>query len=251
MAIAIQDTSLKEGAERYRLLCDELERIRRIFAAELSIRQVLVFGSVAAQSVHSWSDLDLAVIADTQLPFLDRCLWLNDLAHPRVGIQFLVYRPEEIQALSHRAFIENEILRKGKALPMHAQEDAARWLGFAAEDLEMAALALEAGIFNQTCFHAQQCVGKCLKAGIAASGMLIPRTHLITDLFEQLPPKGKSYMADLRDRVSALDQFYIPTRYPDALPGSLPEGLPGREHARSALEIARLCHERISARLSE
>ena len=36
-----------------------------------------------------------------------------------------------------------------------------------------------------------------------------------------------------------LDRFYIPTRYPDALPGSLPEGLPGLDDATQALHIAR------------
>lgn len=35
-----------------------------------------------------------------------------------------------------------------------------------------------------------------------------------------------------------MDQFYIPTRYPDALAGSLPEGLPDKGDARKALDIA-------------
>ena len=35
------------------------------------------------------------------------------------------------------------------------------------------------------------------------------------------------------------ERFYIPTRYPDALPGALPEGLPGREDAEEALATAR------------
>ena len=191
------------------------------------------------------------MIADTQLPFLDRCLWLKDLAHPRVGVQFLVYTSDEMKVLSRRPFIQKEILQKGKVLSMHPHEDAVRWLGFAAEDLEMVELAEKAGIHNQTCFHAQQCAEKCLKAIYAASGELIPRTNLITDLFEQLPPAKKVDLAGLHDRVTALDQFYIPTHYPDALPGSLPEGLPGPEHARSALEIARLCYEQVSCELSE
>ncbi len=244
----IQHTYPEAGIRRFHVLRDELERMRQIFAAEPSVLQVLVFGSVATRSVHAWSDLDLAVIAETNLPFLDRCLWLNNLVRPRVGVQFLVYRPCEIGALSRRNFVKQEILLKGKVLPMDPQEDAKRWLGFAAEDLTMAELALDAGVFNQTCFHAQQCAEKCLKAGIVAAGGLTPRTHLITDLFEQLPPGDAANLAEYRERIAELDQFYIPTRYPDALPGSLPEGLPRREHARSALEIARLCFERVSSR---
>ncbi len=249
LSSTIQQTYPEAGTQRYHVLRDELERIRRLFAAEPSILQVLVFGSVATRNVHAWSDLDLVVIAETNLSFLDRSLWLNNLVRPRVGAQFLVYRPCEIGALSRRNFVKREILLKGKVLSMDPQEDAKRWLGFAAEDLTMAELALDAGVFNQTCFHAQQCAEKCLKACVVAVGEITPRTHLITDLFEQLAPGDQGNLAELRDRVSALDQFYIPTRYPDALPGSLPEGLPTREHARSALETARLCFECVSSGL--
>ena len=35
-----------------------------------------------------------------------------------------------------------------------------------------------------------------------------------------------------------LDRFYIPTRYPDAIPGSLSEGLPNKEDASEALQVA-------------
>jgi hypothetical protein len=37
------------------------------------------------------------------------------------------------------------------------------------------------------------------------------------------------------DEVRALNRFYIPTRHSDALPGTLPEGLPEEEEARKTL----------------
>ncbi len=37
----------------------------------------------------------------------------------------------------------------------------------------------------------------------------------------------------------AADWFYIPTRYPDALPGVLPEGMPGSVDAQEAVALAR------------
>ena len=43
------------------------------------------------------------------------------------------------------------------------KEAASRWLEFAREDVQMAELALDADVYNQVCFHAQQCVEKCLK----------------------------------------------------------------------------------------
>lgn len=46
---------------------------------------------------------------------------------------------------------------KGK-LFMNAPGD--RWLEFARQDLQMAVLALDEGIYNQVCFHSQQRVEK-------------------------------------------------------------------------------------------
>lgn len=58
------------------------------------------------------------------------------------------------------------------------------------------------------------------------------------------PPE---WLADLRSDLVGLDDFYIPTRYPDALPGVLPEGLPGKAEAEEALILARAVLERVEA----
>ena len=65
---------------------------------------------------------------------------------------------------------------------------------------------------------------KCLKACLAAGGALLPRTHLIADLLQQLPTTAQGTVAGLEQDLLTLDQFYIPTRYPDALPGSITRG---------------------------
>lgn len=44
-----------------------------------------------------------------------------------------------------------------------------------------------------------------------------------------------------------MDIFYIPTRYPDALPGSLDESLPGKEEAEEAITLARSCWQAIKS----
>jgi len=190
------------------------------------------------------------VIKETQASFLDRSLEMAGAVKPQVGVQFVVYTPAELQALAGRPFVQVELLQKGKVLPMNPELDARRWLEFAKEDLRMAEFALEAQIYNQTCFHAQQCVEKCLKACLSALGELLPRTHLIVDLLNQLPEATRAALAELEEQLVKLDQFYIPTRYPDALPGSLPEGLPRRTHAEGALAVARLCHDKVARRMS-
>jgi len=110
-------------------------------------------------------------------------------------------------------------------------------MAFAGEDLRMAELALEDSLYNQVCFHAHQAVEKSLKSLLSHAGDVPPRTHKLTDLLRLLEaqvPSLRAFAADL----SSLEAYYIPTRYPDALPGSLDEGLPGRREAEEALDIA-------------
>jgi HEPN domain-containing protein len=121
-------------------------------------------------------------------------------------------------------------------------EMADHWLIFAREDLRVAEVVLDEGIYNQVCFHAQQCVEKALKGALARQGCMPPRTHSITDLLGLFPPE---WLADLRADLVGLDDFYIPTRYPDALPGVLPDDLPGRAEAEEALGLARAVLERM------
>ena len=101
--------------------------------------------------------------------------------------------------------------------------EADRWLGFARQDLRVAELAMGDGLYNQVCFHSEQCVEKVLKAWLADQGQKIPPTHRMADLLSLIPI---DIVAGLSEEIILLDRFYIPTRYPDALPGSLEDGLP-------------------------
>lgn len=118
-------------------------------------------------------------------------------------------------------------------------EAVERWLALAAEDLRVAELVLPEGLYGQGCFHAQQCVEKALKAArlVHAPEQALPRTHSIAELLRGLP---SAWFADSRAVLAeALDNYYLPTRYPDTLPGTLPEGLPGRAEAEEATALAR------------
>jgi HEPN domain-containing protein len=115
-------------------------------------------------------------------------------------------------------------------------ELARRWLAFAGEDLRMAELAFNESLWNQVCFHSHQCAEKSLKALVAVRGGSTPRTHRLTDLLTLIEePDLEELAGDLR----SLESFYMPTRYPDAVPGSLPEALPGEREAGEALATAR------------
>lgn len=111
-----------------------------------------------------------------------------------------------------------------------------KWLEFAKEDLVVARLSLEKGIYNQVCFHSHQGVEKMLKGYLAAKDKDVPKTHFIGVLLRlcaQIDQRFKKMI----DRCIKLDDYYIPTRYPDALPGRLPEGLPEKKDAEEALSV--------------
>ena len=115
-------------------------------------------------------------------------------------------------------------------------ESARRWLAFAEEDLQVAELAFENSLWNPVCFHSHQCAEKLLKALVVKKGGSPPRTHRLTDLLTLLEPPA---LDELADELRSLEGFYIPTRYPDALPGALPESVLGKQEAKEALTAAR------------
>jgi len=115
------------------------------------------------------------------------------------------------------------------------KEEAKRWLNFALEDLKLAKLAMKEQIYNQVCFHPQQCVEKLLKGYIVFKGKMYPKTHKLADLLSLLK---KSPFDKLKSEIVVLDGFYIPARYPDSIPGEFAEGLASKENAAEALTIA-------------
>jgi len=112
----------------------------------------------------------------------------------------------------------------------------------------MAELALEEDIFNQVCFHSQQSAEKSIKGLLRHQEKIPPRTHLMSDLLQLLDPNP---FDAIRVEVLLLDRFYIPTRYPDALPGTLAEGIPDKEDAEGAIMMARRLIEIVTEWLND
>jgi len=111
------------------------------------------------------------------------------------------------------------------------EQIAKEWLYFAKSDLRLAQLAFGDKIFHEACFMSQQATEKSLKAVLAKRNLPIPKTHSIRQL-------AKLTSVELPEEAKFLDQFYLPSRYPDALPGSLPEGLPQKDDAAKAFAVA-------------
>jgi len=103
--------------QRRALLEQELSRYVQILAKEEKSEKVIVFGSLATGEVKEWSDIDLVVINDTKLPYLERLYKIQALIQPKVGTDLLYYTPNEFQELcQERAFFREEIVAKGKVV---------------------------------------------------------------------------------------------------------------------------------------
>src|SRR2546425_9359239 len=98
--------------QRGALLEQELRRILGILIEKYQPEKLIVFGSLAQGEIREWSDLDLVVIKHTDKPLLDRIEEVLALTRPRIGLDVLVYTPEEVEAMvdERRAFILDEII---------------------------------------------------------------------------------------------------------------------------------------------
>lgn len=102
---------------RRRLLAEELERILQILIARVKPHKVILFGSMAAGEVGEWSDIDLVVVQETSQPFWKRVRSLRELLRPQVGLDLLVYTPEEFAKLRQdRSFFQEQILSQGRVI---------------------------------------------------------------------------------------------------------------------------------------
>ena len=99
---------------RQEQLSSALDRILRTLTAEYRPEKVILFGSMAKNSVGEWSDLDIVVIKETPRPFLQRLREVALLCSPPVGVDFLVYTPQEFADMiaSQNSFIIEEVLGK-------------------------------------------------------------------------------------------------------------------------------------------
>ncbi len=71
----------------------------------LGVRRAIVFGSLARGEVRGQSDLDLILVVDTSERFAERGRRCYEALQPRVGMDILVYTPEEFEAMRHGSFL--------------------------------------------------------------------------------------------------------------------------------------------------
>jgi predicted nucleotidyltransferase len=104
--------------ERSKTLNKALEQILVTLIAEYQPEKIILFGSLATGQVSEWSDLDLAIIKRTSLPFMKRLREVALLCMAPVSVDYLVYTPEEFDHMIEQDnhFILSEIIGKGKVM---------------------------------------------------------------------------------------------------------------------------------------
>ncbi len=125
-----------------------------------------------------------------------------------------------------------------------------KWLIKAEDDLNFANVGIEAGFYAQVCFLSQQVIEKSLKSYLVFSGELYPRTHKLVDLWKLCRSLEKE-LTPFEGRFRIIDEYYIPARYPDVLPGSLLSGEPSLDNAGEALETATRIYKIINDKIGQ
>jgi HEPN domain-containing protein len=91
----------------------------------------------------------------------------------------------------------------------------ADWLRLARADLALARVPLPpGGLLETLCFHAQQCVEKCIKAVLVRHGVAVEKTHSIARLVDLLPSNVERAPAVVE--AARLTPYATTWRYPVA-----------------------------------
>ena len=230
----------------------------------VGVRYAVAFGSYARGGADAWSDLDLLVVIDTDLPRFERGRLFERLydALP-VSLDLLIYTPLEFERGSSAGLgVFDAIAAEGKPIfPMLAESASAswpdgkralevpghwrtmnspyvtarRWLDTANEDLAVARHTAASDFHAHACFFAHQVAEKAVKALHYARGARSVLGHGVRHLMERLDPPA---LVELLPEARELDLFYIPTRYPSGLDDGTPGEAFSAEQSSRAIDFA-------------
>jgi HEPN domain-containing protein len=129
-----------------------------------------------------------------------------------------------------------------------ATDAAGLWLRQASDDYRFGRAALAGAFHAQCCFIAQQVGDKAVKAvHYRLTGRPVIG-HSIQALLKALNARA-AVTAELIALGGELDQYYVSTRYPDALPGIAPADAFSPAQARSAGKLLRWSRQHLRRRV--
>ncbi len=112
-----------------------------------------------------------------------------------------------------------------------------RWLRQAEHDLSDADYSRAGGRYSLACFLCQQAGENALKAFLYAQGAEQVLGHSVAELATECGNLDREFRV-LKPRAAPLDHYYLPTRYPNSLPGGIPAEAFDETDAHRALQLA-------------
>ena len=130
------------------------------------------------------------------------------------------------------------------------KDEAGRWLKQAGHVLKVAQTLPRDECYAECCFHAEQTAQLALKAFLYGQGERFVTLHSVKQLVERCATYDPAFLQVI-DAGKVLDQYYIPTRYPDAIgfPG-LPYETYSEHEAREAVQFARAIVDLVKGKVS-
>lgn len=98
--------------------------------------------------------------------------------------------------------------------------ESLRWLTQAEEEFKDASVLMRTGRYYLSLFLCQQCAEKALKAFIYLKEEELIFSHSVAELLKIAISIDDDFKA--LKGAKRLDDYYIPTRYPNGLPGEIP-----------------------------
>jgi len=95
----------------------EIDRWQNLLKKKYHPQKIILFGSFVQGKIRRWSDVDMVIIKKTNKRFLDRIKEVLQLLKPKVGVDILVYTPDEFAKLCEtKLFFKEEIMHRGRVL---------------------------------------------------------------------------------------------------------------------------------------
>jgi HEPN domain-containing protein len=130
------------------------------------------------------------------------------------------------------------------------KEESLRWLTQAKDEFQDADDLRKRNRFYLALFHFQQAAEKALKAYLylKVKSIEVFYTHSIDDLLEMTMDIDPDFKEVAQGKK--LDKYYVPTRYPNGLPGGVPSRyFDDPKEAEEAMELAKRVNELVEKKV--
>ena len=111
---SLHDVLRQRREAHCKALWEEVERLTQA-ATVLRIQRIILFGSLVWGNPGLTSDVDLLLVWDTPLGFLERTAEVYRRLLPQVAADLFVYTPDELVRMAHTPFI-HRALAEGRVL---------------------------------------------------------------------------------------------------------------------------------------